>query len=84
MEVGQIVSLFEEHIPRYRWPIARIIEVHKSEDGYIRSAKLVKSNGYTITRPAQKLYPLEAHAGYIDGECHIPEIKFPGYQLSIN
>ena len=47
-------------IPRKRdhWKLGRVVEVHKSPDGYIRVAS-VQSQGQVLTRPVKKLYPVE-------------------------
>ena len=67
-EVGQVVIIHEEHQPRMKWVTGRIKELIKSDDGVVRQVILVNSKKNEITRPVQKLYPLEAHAGQIDSE----------------
>ena len=60
-----VVIIHEEHLPRQRWSLGRVVELLQGNDGQIRSAKLQTSNGNTITRPLYKLYPLESvHARY--------------------
>uniref|UniRef100_A0A8R1E904 Integrase catalytic domain-containing protein n=1 Tax=Caenorhabditis japonica TaxID=281687 RepID=A0A8R1E904_CAEJA len=38
---GQIVIVQEDKFPRHKWPLARITELHKSEDGQIRWATIL-------------------------------------------
>ncbi len=65
-EVGQVVIIHEENQPRMKWVTGRIKELIPSEDGIVRQVILVNSKKNEITRPVQRLYPLEAHAGRID------------------
>ena len=39
----------KENYPRGQWPLARVVEVFKGEDGYVRSEK-VMTNGTVVTR----------------------------------
>ena len=41
--VDDLVLLADEHYPRGQWPLARVVEVFKGEDGYVRSAKVITS-----------------------------------------
>lgn len=67
MQVGDIVIVKEEEIPRNEWKLARVLEVHKDDDGLVRKAtiqigerKLGKgdepvSKPSIVERPIQKL-----------------------------
>jgi len=57
LQVGDIVLLAEEG-PRNCWPLARIIDVHKGNDGHVRSAT-VRTKNTTVVRPITKLCLLE-------------------------
>ena len=58
--VGDIVIIEEEYMPRSFWRVARVIEIHHGADGLCRSAsvKLAKT-GNIIKRAIKKLYPIE-------------------------
>ena len=43
-KVDDLVLLADEHYPRGQWPLARVVEVFKGEDGYVRSAKVMTSS----------------------------------------
>ena len=47
--MGDVVLLADENFPRGQWPLARVIEVFRSEDGLVRSAK-VKTSCTVMTR----------------------------------
>jgi len=57
-EVGDLVLLVEENVPRGKWPLGRIVSVTKGRDGQVRVVE-VKSRSSTYTRPIQKLCLLE-------------------------
>ena len=58
--VGDVVIVFEEKVPRQNWCLGRIIEILPSRDGQIRGAKvLIGKTKTTIERPINKLYPIE-------------------------
>ncbi|KRZ04078.1 hypothetical protein T11_4559 [Trichinella zimbabwensis] len=56
--VGDIVLVHEPSTTWIKWPIRRIIEIHPSEDGVIRSAT-VKTRQGTVTRSARSLRLVE-------------------------
>ena len=59
-EIGEVVIVKEENMPRGSWKIARITQLIRSEvDGIARAATLVSSNGREFRRPFRLLYPLE-------------------------
>ena len=41
--MDELVLLADEHYPRGQWPLARVVEVFKGEDGYVRSEKVITS-----------------------------------------
>ncbi len=60
--IGHVCLVEEKHIPRGRWKLAKITELHKSTDGEIRHVTLVTPDKQTISRPISKIYPLECSA----------------------
>ena len=50
---GDLVLLADETYPRGKWPLARVVEVMTSQDGYVRSAK-VKTSSTVATRAKRK------------------------------
>ena len=63
VSVGEVV-LVEDKLPRNRWKMAVVTELHEGRGGYIRGCKLrmVTRNSARISylnRPVNKLYPLE-------------------------
>ena len=54
LQVGDIVVLKEDNLVPSQWPIARIVQVHKGNDGLIRVVKLKTKDG-TYTRPVTKV-----------------------------
>ena len=67
MQVGDIVLIREDNVPRNCWRTARIDEVYASDDGLVRKVKIVVSDPSltkegkrframtTLERPIQKL-----------------------------
>ena len=53
------VVLIEDAVPRGSWRLGRIVELIKSRDGHIRSAKVKTSSGNILGRPLCLLYPVE-------------------------
>ena len=56
--VGYLVLIADKNIPRSNWLLARITEIHRSNDNVIRVVKLKTKFG-TYTRPAANLCLLE-------------------------
>ncbi|KAJ8016407.1 hypothetical protein DPEC_G00006900 [Dallia pectoralis] len=54
-----VVMLVDPQLPRALWPIGRVIKVHTSADGHVRSAE-VEIKGKTYTRPVARLVALPA------------------------
>ena len=56
MEVGDIVLLIEDDVPRNRWPMAKVVEVFPSSDGLVRKVSLkVSGSNAPLKRPVVKL-----------------------------
>ena len=63
VSVGEVV-LVEDKLPRNRWKMAVVTELHEGRDGYVRGCKLRTLTRNTnkisyLNRPVNKLYPLE-------------------------
>jgi len=58
LNVGDVVLVGDDNRKRIDWKLGRIIELIAGRDGVERVAKLKTSNG-ELTRPIQKLFPLE-------------------------
>ena len=54
--------LIEDELPRGNWRLGRIQELVLSEDGEIRSAKVLLPTNKLIGRPLNLLYPIECPA----------------------
>ncbi|KAJ8006653.1 hypothetical protein DPEC_G00109460 [Dallia pectoralis] len=54
-----VVMLVDPQLPRALWPIGRVLKVHTSADGHVRSAE-VEIKGKTYTRPVARLVALPA------------------------
>ena len=54
-----VVMMVDPQLPRALWPIGRVTQVHRSDDGYIRSADVL-INGHSYTRPVARLVMLPA------------------------
>jgi hypothetical protein len=63
INVGDVVCVKEDKLPRQKWKIARIQQLVKGRDGKVRAAAIkVHDKGGKLTqlyRPLQKLFPIE-------------------------
>jgi hypothetical protein len=57
-KVGDIVLVGFDNKKRFSWPLGKIVELYPGRDGHARVAKVKTLNG-SLTRPLQRLYPLE-------------------------
>ncbi|GIY41731.1 reverse transcriptase [Caerostris extrusa] len=58
LKVGDIVLIELENKKRVMWPMGKIEKIYSSRDGASRVVRVRTSSG-CLTRPIQKLYPLE-------------------------
>ena len=58
---GKVVLIHDE-TPRNQWKRGVIIQLHQGKDGLVRSVTLRTAKGNLISRPIEKLYPLEVLA----------------------
>ena len=61
LDVGSIVLVKEDHMPRLQWPIGVIVSVYPGRDGLIRSVD-VKTRRGVINRSVQRLHDLEMNS----------------------
>ena len=63
MQVGDIVCLHDNKIPRQLWRLGKVERLLPGRDGQVRSAVVRLKSGNSPTaewrRPLQRLYPLE-------------------------
>lgn len=58
LKVGDIVLIGDDNKKRLNWPMGRVIEIMPGKDEHSRVAR-VKTSKNVLTRPFQRLYPLE-------------------------
>ena len=56
--VNDLVLVMDGNVHRGKWPLARVVQVHRGRDGYVRSTE-VRTNASTLVRPISKLCFLE-------------------------
>lgn len=61
-QVGDIVLVGADNKKRFEWPLGRILKLNPGKDGKYRSA-VVKTGRRVLSRPLQRLYPLEISTG---------------------
>ena len=62
VQIGDVVTVFEDNVKRGRWKTAVVEDVVIGKDKVVRGAKIrviTKGNPIRMSRPVQKLYPLE-------------------------
>ena len=65
-KVGDIVLIKgDSEVNRNHWHLAKVVEVYKSADGYVRSAKLLVADG-TLDDKGKRIKP----AGFLDRPVH--------------
>ena len=71
LRVGDVVLLGEDNLKRVKWPLARIEKLIVGKDGMPRVAILKTKDGQ-LTRPVQRLYPLEIGS---DGASGVDNVR---------
>lgn len=64
-QVGDIV-LTKDNLPRGCWRMGKVLELVKSRDGLLRSAKVMLPSGKVLGRPLNLLYPVECQTNERD------------------
>ena len=65
VRVGDVVTVYEENKKRGDWKMAVVESLIKGRDGVVRGANIrviVKGKPMCISRPVQKLYPIEVRS----------------------
>eukprot|EP00795_Rhopilema_esculentum_P005673 gene5673-10913_t len=66
IQVGDIVHIFRDKVPKHTWAMGKVVKLLTGRDGLVRAAEiktLDKSRRVIyIKRPIQRLYPLEVNA----------------------
>ena len=57
-QVGDVV-IMKDSSPRCNWKLVKVVKLHESNDGKVRSVEVLKPNKRTVNRPPQLLIPLE-------------------------
>jgi len=54
LAIDDIVLLYDEHVPRGKWPLGRVVHVYPDDEGRVRQAEIRTITG-TYCRPVTKL-----------------------------
>lgn len=73
LKLGDLVLIGSDDQKRLEWPLGRIISMSKGKDGHVRVYKIKTANG-ELTRPIQRLYPLEIDHPIVNDEKNVREI----------
>jgi len=57
--VGTVVLIAEEHQPRGKWRLGKLVELLPSSDGLVRKARVLLADKKVLNRSISQLYPLE-------------------------
>ena len=66
LNVGDVVIIQDDRLPRSCWPLGRVVETFVGKDGLVRSVS-VKSQSSVLIRPVHKLCLLESVQGSVEG-----------------
>ena len=58
-EVGDLVLLVDEPLPRGQWRMGRVVKVVPGRDGLVRTVEGKTGASTSLVRPMQKIYLLE-------------------------
>lgn len=67
VNVGDLVMLHEDHVPPLKWPMARVIEVHRGQDGFVRVVT-VKTAHSEFKRAITRISPLPIQNDFVSGD----------------
>ena len=72
LSVGDVVTLFEDNLPRSQWRLGRVEQLIPGMDDNVRAAvvKVITKTGraMTVKRPVQRLFPLEVREDVTNDE----------------
>ncbi len=58
LQVGSVVLVQEDNVPRLKWPLAVVLKLYPGKDGVVRSVLLQTTKGH-IERSVQRLHDSE-------------------------
>ena len=58
-QVGDLVLVVDQDLPRGKWHLARIVRVIQGKDGLVRTVEVKTGSSSSLLRPIQKLCLLE-------------------------
>ena len=68
-QVGQVVVIKDERVPRRLWKLGKIERLHYGDDGEIHSAEVYLSGNRQLQRSIKLLYPLELTDDFKNDNC---------------
>lgn len=72
LTIGEVVLCLEPGLPRGKWPLGRVEQIHVGPDGHVRVAR-VRIGDNVYTRPVTKLCPLEFGSEEMNSEDRADE-----------
>ena len=72
--IGKVV-LIHDNTPRSQWRLGVITELHPGKDGFVRAVTLKTGNGNMLSRPIERLYPIEVSTDCIETKLTGDETK---------
>jgi hypothetical protein len=73
---GDVVLIQEDGVKRNKWKLGKIENIITGEDGVVRGAEVKTCSG-KVSRPLQRLYPLEVTDDSEDGKTKINGVSIP-------
>ena len=70
------VVLIKDNNPRLLWKMGRVVSLHPSKDGYVRSVTVKTITGNNLIRPVSLLYPVECKDVKLDSnDTNLDNVK---------
>ena len=66
VQIGDIVLIHDEKLPRQLWKMGKIETLIYSKDGKVRGAEVRTPNSSVLKRPVSRLYPIECPRNELD------------------
>ena len=73
LQVGDVVLMTEDNIPRRAWPLGLVVELLPGKDGLVRTVKVKTAKGI-YSRPVQRLHLYEAASTSSSLNDHAKEV----------
>ena len=77
VKVNDAVLLIEPNLPRNRWRIGRVVEIHPGNKGHVRAVTVLTPDQKTHLRPIVKCCLLEPAEEILEIKCHAPFPQVP-------